>query len=138
MLDASIAKPRTNFTADFQNPRADAKANLALIRAPFTDLPVVIETLERHPFSTQSFLPLGDTSYLAIVAKSGSDKGPDLDTLSAFLVPSGIGIAYRPDTWHVGMMALGGAGHFAMFIYENGSPDDCHYLPVPTFEVTRA
>lgn len=134
-LDPSNADPRLNFTIDASNPRDDARANLALIRAPRALVPLTIDTLERHPHSTQCFLPLGDTSYLVVVTLPTRDGQPDLETLAAFSVPAGIGIAYHPTTWHAGMSYLGGPGHFAMFIYEAGTADDCVYEPIPPVQL---
>ena len=135
ILDVADAKPRLNFCVDFINERADAKLNLALIQAPMITLPFAYDVLERHPFSEQIFIPLSSTTSLIIVAESNNQKQPDLETLKAFIVPPGLGIVYRSDTWHTGMAALEGPSHYAMLIHEAGTPDDCHYQPVPQFEV---
>ena len=135
VLDPGLAGPRLNFTADMSNPRDAARANLALIRAPHATLPWTLDRLERHPYSTQSFLPLGETSYLVIVALSGENGTPDLNTVAAFSVPSGVGIAYNPTTWHAGMSFLGGPGHFAMLIYESGTNDDCVYEAITPVQI---
>ncbi len=131
----SDAKPRLNFCVDFINERPDARLNLALIQAPAIALPIVYDVVERHPHSEQIFLPLGTTRSLIVVARSDKEKMPDLDTLKAFIVPPGLGIVYRPETWHTGMAALEGPRHYAMLIHEAGTDDDCHYLSVPQFEV---
>jgi ureidoglycolate lyase len=135
ILDASQANPRLNFCVDFKNERSDARLNLALICAPMISLPFVYDVLERHPYSEQTFLPLGTTRSLIVVARSDHETKPDFATLKSFIVPSGLGIVYRPDTWHTGMAALDGPSHFAMLIHEAGTDDDCHYLDVPQFEV---
>jgi ureidoglycolate lyase len=135
VLDASEAKPRLNFSVDFINTRSDARLNLALIHAPIISLPFTFDVLERHPFSEQTFLPLASTRSLIVVARSDQQAKPDFSTLRAFIVPPGLGIVYRPDTWHTRMAALDGPSHFAMLIHEAGTNDDCHYLPVPRFEV---
>ena len=135
ILDASQAKPRLNFCVDFINERSDAQLNLALIQAPMISLPFSYDMLERHPYSEQIFLPLSTTISLIVVARSDHEAKPDFTTLKAFIMPPGLGIIYRPDTWHTGMVALEGPGHFAMLIHEAGTDDDCHYLPVPRFEV---
>jgi len=138
VLDAADATPRLNFCSDFTNPRPEARLNLALIQAPVRDLPIHYDTLERHPFSEQIFFSVGNTNYLAIVACSNSQMRPDLETLKAFIVPAGLGIAYFTSTWHTGMVALEAPGHFAMLIHEAISDDDCHYVAVPEFEVRLA
>jgi ureidoglycolate lyase len=135
ILDASQAIPRLNFCVNFANERTDAQLNLALIQAPMISLPFSYDVLERHPYSEQTFLPLGTTWSLIVVARSDHETKPDFATLKAFVVPPGLGIVYRSDTWHTGMAALEGPGHFAMLIHEDGTDDDCHYLDVPQFEV---
>jgi len=135
ILNASQAKPRLNFCIDFINDRSDARLNLALIHAPLISLPFAYEVLERHPYSQQTFLPLSTTTSLIVVSRSDLQMKPDLATLKAFIVPSGLGIVYRTDTWHTGMAAIEGPSYFAMLIHEAGTDDDCHYLNVPRFEV---
>ncbi len=39
-----------------------------------------------------------ETTFLAFVAPNG-DK-PDLNKIEAFIIPPGIGINYKPGTWH--------------------------------------
>lgn len=55
-----------------------------------------VRVLERHEYSSQSFLPLGGGSdrYLIIVALPGSDGKPDLHTLRAFVASSAQGFTY--------------------------------------------
>ena len=135
ILDAGDARPRLNFCVDFLNERADARLNLALIQAPKITLPFIYDVLERHPYSEQIFLPLSTTTSLIVVAQSNHENQPDLTTLKAFIIPPGLGITYRTDTWHTGMVALEGSSHFAMLIHEAGTRDDCHYQAVSKFEV---
>jgi len=130
VLNVADAQPRLNFTVPFEESRSEARVNLALIKAPRASLPLMVETMERHPHAAQAFIPIKDTSYPVIVAPSGVDDLPDLDRALAFLVPVGLGVV-----WHVGMTALSGPGHFAMMISEAGRPDDCIYQSVEPFTV---
>lgn len=69
-----------------------------------------VRLLERHPFTSQAFIPMGigsgkDTSleeagraYLVVVAKGGDD-GPDLKTLRAFVAGAGQAVVYAPGIW---------------------------------------
>ena len=81
-----------------------------------------VEILERHPFTTQTFCPLGlasgstETYYLVIVAPSlenpiqtgegGSrlERPPDLNKLRAFIAHGGQAVTYAPGTWHAPMV----------------------------------
>lgn len=58
-----------------------------------------VRVLERHEFSSQSFIPLGGGSdrYLIIVALPGQDGKPDLRTLRAFTATSSQGFTYAPN-----------------------------------------
>lgn len=63
---------------------------------------VVLNTLERHPFTNQAFLPMGqdkDNVYLVVVARNGLDDRPDLGTLRAFAARGNQGIAYNTGIW---------------------------------------
>ncbi|KAK9353944.1 ureidoglycolate hydrolase [Lipomyces doorenjongii] len=86
--------------------------------------------LERHPFSTQTFLPMGvpadEVAYLVIVAETSSDGLPDLTTLKAFVAKGNQAVTYNPATWHAPMVSLKEVIDFAVLIHENGMADeDC-------------
>jgi len=100
----------------------------------------VVEILERHPFTTQMFVPLGTTPggrYLVIVAPSlppspvdealpvpnAADGGelpgrglPDLRGLSAFVATADQAVSYGAGTWHAPMVALGPEGTTVDFV----------------------
>jgi ureidoglycolate lyase len=117
---------RFNHIAEIINLRPDkAKLNLCLFRcAPLAKLPLEMKLLEKHPFSTQAFLPTtSDARYLVIVCLGGDT--PDLSTLKAFEARSGQSISYKPGVWHYPMTALERPIDFACLIWEDGSPDDC-------------
>lgn len=90
-------------------------------------LPFPVKVLERHRFTSQTFLPLGTASgdkptaaYLVIVAANGPDDKPDLSTLSCFSANASQGITYRAGTWHHPMVALGsGQTDFAVVVNES-------------------
>lgn len=58
-----------------------------------------VKVLERHEYTSQSFLPLsgGSDRYLVIVALPGQDGKPDLQTLRAFTAASNQGFTYAPN-----------------------------------------
>ncbi len=134
LVTISPGVARVNFTAPVENLRADARANLAMVRPPTTDLPLRIDLMERHRFSTQAFIPLGGVAAVLLVAPGG-DEGPDLDAAHAFLVPGDIGISYHIGVWHTGMTTLGTAGAMAMLVHEDGSADDTEFRAVSSVEI---
>ncbi|KAI0413834.1 ureidoglycolate hydrolase [Xylaria grammica] len=89
---------------------------------------VQIKVLERHPFTSQTFIPLtadGAKRYLVVVAPTldptGEDEGlpapdetglpgrglPDVRRLKAFVATGEQAVTYSAGTWHAPMIALG-------------------------------
>lgn len=58
-----------------------------------------VEVLERHEYTSQTFLPLGGGAarYLVIVALPGKEGKPDLKTLRAFTATSAQAFTYKPN-----------------------------------------
>ncbi|KAK4057093.1 Allantoicase [Microbotryomycetes sp. JL221] len=86
-----------------------------------------VKVLERHEFSSQAFVPMGNGGdrYLVIVCLPNSGKSsvygqPDLSTLRAFVATSQQGISYKPNVWHHPLIALDKATDFACVVYETG------------------
>jgi len=78
-----------------------------------------VKILERHPFTTQAFIPMGtagilkqsedrleDPVYLVVVTKNGPDDKPDLKTLRAFAASTAQGIMYNIAVWHQPMVVF--------------------------------
>lgn len=71
--------------------------------------PVTLKFMERHPLSSQAFMPLSDQPYLVVVAPPG-----DLDeaNISVFLASADQGVNYHPGTWHHYCLALNEVSDF--------------------------
>lgn len=70
----------------------------------------VVQFFERHPYTTQLFLPMSaDAEYLVVVAdsKAGDPSQPDLGSVRAFVAKSGQGICYGLGLWHAPMAVVG-------------------------------
>ena len=109
-----------------------------------------VKILERHPFTTQTFCPLGlenestETYFLVIVApsmdrpiqaeegQSAVKRPPDLKKLRAFVAHGGQAVTYSPGTWHAPMVVLGSKRvDFVVTQYANGVPqDDCQEISI--------
>jgi ureidoglycolate lyase len=101
-----------------------ASLNVSVFRCrPWPTGPFEVKLLEKHPASTQIFVPMNARRYLALVAR-GDDR-PDLSTLAAFVATGAQGVSYHPGTWHHPMIALDGEIDFACFVNEDGSAADC-------------
>ena len=127
---------RFNFVAKLENFRErNAHGNLCIFRctpqvcSPKTSFDVHL--LEKHPHSTQIFIPLNArTSYLVIVCLGNTE--PDLKTLKAFVAEASQGITYKPGTWHHPLIAMEKETDFACLVWEDGSDEDC-----VTFELKK-
>ena len=135
LLDPAIDLPRLNFAAPTTNDRASARANLTIVRPPVVESGVVMDVVERHPFSTQAFMPLDVAAYVIVVAPDDAAGQADLDRAQAFTVPGTMGIVYGVGIWHVGMSVLDRPGGMAMLVHEDGTDGDCEYVTVPGFSV---
>ena len=127
-----IASPRSlpniDFSGALDNRRAGAATTLYTTIVEPVALPLPITKMERHRFSSQTFLPLDASRYLVCVTPHGKDGLPDPAALQAFVVPAGIGITYRADVWHHPMMALDRAASFAVVMWRDGSDGDEEFV----------
>lgn len=125
------APGRLDDLARLENRRADAAVMLSTVHVPPTALPLNATVMERHRYSSQTFVPMDVARYLVIVAPHAADGGPDLSGVQAFIATSGQGISYNADTWHHGMTVLDRPGHFAIFMWNDGSDGDTEFLTLP-------
>ena len=123
---------RFDWCAELINSRPHAKPNLAVFRSVARQAPVELKLLERHPCSTQVFLPMVCARYLVCVAPSLPDGSPDVAALRAFVCMPGQGVAYAPNVWHHPIIALDTAADFAVLVWEDGTPRDCEERPLAT------
>jgi ureidoglycolate lyase len=122
---------RLDRVARLLNTRGAACApNLAMIRSLPQPLPLKLRLLERHPCSSQAFIPLACSRYLVVVAPT-SDERPDWANLRAFIAKPGQGINYAAGTWHHPFTALDAPADLAMLAWEDGTPRDCEEVPLP-------
>jgi ureidoglycolate lyase len=105
---------------------------LAAYRVEASAPPFAAEVFERHPDSSQVFLPLDVSRYLVAVAPATPEGWPDLDRAEAFVAGCGVGVHYWAGVWHVPLVALDRAGAFAMLMWETGAADTVeHRLTLP-------
>lgn len=94
---------------------------LGIYRCQPQDVPARVPLLERHPHSSQTFLPLTAPRYLVVVAPAGPLRS---DHARAFLAGAAQAITYAPGIWHSPMIALDRESDFAMLMWETGRDDD--------------
>ena len=109
-----------------RGPSASLKVKVFRSRpVPLERRPLAL--LEKHPCSTQLFVPMNASRFVAVVALGG-DR-PDLSTLAAFVAEGPQGISYAPGVWHHPMLTIDTETDFVVFVHEDGSAEDCVVTP---------
>lgn len=122
---------RTYFEKGLKNGRAGAWPSLSVTHArPLAALPLRATMLERHEFSSQSFMPLDVSRWLVVVAPYGAEGGPDPSRAIAFVAGPGQGVTYHMGTWHHGLTALDRPARFAVFMWRDGTSTDEEFRPL--------
>ena len=84
--------------ANLNTSSDNGETTISIFSALKRNFPMKIDMMEKHPLGSQAFIPMKETTFLAFVAPNG-DK-PDLNKIEAFIIPPGIGVNYKPGTWH--------------------------------------
>jgi len=83
----------------------DGRARLSLYQVAPYEMPLVVTMLERHPLSSQLFVPLNEAPFLVVVAAGGVDA-IESSAVRAFVCNGRQGINYHRGTWHHPVIAL--------------------------------
>ena len=130
---------RIYFQDSLGNLRAHASASLSTtLKEPNRDLPIEISLLERHEFSSQSFLPAHVGTWLIVVAPHTADAKPDLARVQAFLADSSQGITYKPNVWHHGLTVFDEPARFNIFMWRDNTSGDEEFVSVTPFMVLQS
>ncbi|RTZ41056.1 ureidoglycolate lyase [Candidimonas sp. SYP-B2681] len=106
-----------------------ARAGISLAHGGGRTYPIMINMLERHPLGSQSWIPLNQVSFIAVVAPNGADDKPDESGLRAFLVQGDQGVNYYSGTWHHPLITLGQGGEFIVVDRIDSAPN-CDEAPL--------
>lgn len=132
VLEAPVEKGRLYYEEALGNGRPDAWPSLFLSCAlPVADLPLDATIMERHEFSSQTFVPLAPTRWVVMVAPHAADGGPDMRRARAFLPAPGQGITYRMNVWHHPNTVFGARAQFAVFMWRDGGKGDEEFFTLP-------
>ncbi|MDP6805150.1 MAG: ureidoglycolate lyase [Rhodospirillales bacterium] len=123
---------RFDDVARLELDRDGGRPCLSLFRAQPASLPLECSRLERHPLSSQAFVPVGAARFLVVVAPPGGDA-PDAARTRAFLAAGGQGVNYHCGVWHHPVLALDRETDFVV-IGRAGSTD-CDIAPFAGGEV---
>ena len=133
VLTAPADFGRVYFDQGLCSSRPTAWPSLSVAHARcLPSLPLEATVMERHEFSSQSFVPLDVSRWLVIVAPSGADSGPDPSRAVAFLAGPGQGVTYHAGTWHHPLTILDRPGRFAVFMWRDGTTTDEEFRTLAT------
>jgi ureidoglycolate lyase len=94
---------------DLDGPEARPMISI-FVGKPYA-LPLVLRLVERHPLGSQAFYPVGDASWLVIVAE---DEDGRPTRLRAFRPSAGQGVNIAINTWHGVLTPLDRPAHFVV------------------------
>jgi ureidoglycolate lyase len=139
VIDVPKEPGRTYYEDALGNLRGHARPSLSMsFRPPTPDRPLKSELMERHEFSSQTFIPVDVARWLIVVAPHAAQAGgkgrPDMAGARAFIATGDQGVTYKPNTWHHGLTTLDQPGRFAVFMWRAGSQDE-EFVPVAPFTV---
>jgi ureidoglycolate lyase len=139
VVEAPAHSGRAYFSTSLANLRPAAPAKLwMLTKQPSPFLPLRIETLERHAYSSQTFVPIEIGRWLVVVSPSDARGGPDVTRAQAFLPTARQGVSYRPNVWHSGLHVFDQVARLTVFMWLDGTAADEEIVPVAPFIVREA
>ena len=139
VIDVPTEAGRTYYEDALGNLRAHARPSVSVSLKPDSpERPFKAELLERHEFSSQTFMPLDVARYLVVVAPHAAAGGPDVANVRAFIATGKQGVSYRANTWHHGLTTLDRPGRFAIFMFCDGGKTDEEFVPVAPFTIRIA
>lgn len=92
---------------------------LSIFRSSPLPMPITLQSMERHPMSSQAFFPLSANPYLVVVAPAGEF---DESKIEIFKAGVNQGVNYYPGTWHHYSLALNSESDF--LVIDRGGPEE--------------
>ena len=96
-INAGYAKRFDNL-ANINTSKDEGKTIVSIFSALKRTFPMKIDMMEKHPLSSQAFIPMKETTFVSFVAPLG--EFPDISKIQSFIIPSKKGINYKPGIWH--------------------------------------
>ncbi len=93
---------------------------LSLFHARPIPIPFPVTRMERHPRSSQLFMPKGSGKFLVLVADDADELDPE--KLQLFISNGDQGVNYRRGVWHHFLMAVGQEQDF--IVVDRSEPDE--------------
>ena len=96
-INAGYAKRFDNL-ANINTSKDEGKTIVSIFSALKRTFPMKIDMMEKHPLSSQAFIPMKETTFLCFVAPPG--EYPEISKIQSFVIPPKTGINYKPGIWH--------------------------------------
>ena len=96
-INAGYAKRFDNL-ANINTSANSGKSIVSIFSALKRTFPMEIDMMEKHPLSSQAFIPMKETTFLVFVAPSGDS--PKISKIKSFIIPPKMGVNYKPGIWH--------------------------------------
>ena len=103
--------------------RSDTTVRLSFSHPAPHALPLLATEMERHPWSSQTFIPLDVSRWVVMVAPD-KHGAPDPDGVIAFVATGEQVVNYHIDTWHHPLRVLDRPGRFATLMWTTGVKAD--------------
>lgn len=102
---------------------AGTSARLSFSNKSPSVLPLIATEMERHPWSSQTFVPLDVSRWVVMVAPDLGGR-PNPNRLCAFVVRGDQAVNYHVGTWHHPLHVLDRPGRFAVLMWTTGRKQD--------------
>ena len=96
-INAGYAKRYDNLV-NIDTLKDEGKTIVSIFSAIKRTFPITIDMMEKHPLSSQAFIPMKETTFLSFVAPPG--ESPEINKIQSFIIPPKTGINYKPGIWH--------------------------------------
>ncbi len=93
-------------------------------------MPLLVKRMERHPSSTQTFIPIGTANWVAVVAPKNAHGKPDMIAARAFKPLPGQALRFHPDVWHLPLTVFNAPAGFAVSQWKTGDKRDEEFVDV--------
>ncbi|HIL05014.1 MAG TPA: hypothetical protein EYG17_03055 [Acidimicrobiia bacterium] len=127
LVAPSEAYGRQSFSAGLSHDHRPVALSTTHVRA--VQLPITIEQIERHPFSSQTFVPMEVSRWVVVVSAS-----PELSDLRGFIVGPGVGVTIGRGIWHYQLTALDSDATFVVLMWKDQSTDE-EIISIPPVEL---
>ena len=96
-INAGYAKRFDNL-AKINTSKDKGETIVSIFSALKRSFPMKIDMMEKHPLSSQAFVPMKETIFLSFVAPPGDV--PEINKIQSFIIPPKMGVNYNPGIWH--------------------------------------